>query len=84
MLGGTDGGGSGILVFWWYCWCWLCFGGDNGILLAWLVMAAVREVVVISSNYLFVCFVVRSPSQHSPHFSMVVMVIVVVGTLVGL
>ena len=49
-----------------------------------MVMAAVREVVVISSNYLFVCFVVRSPSQHSPHFSMVVMVIVVVGTLVGL
>ena len=49
-----------------------------------MVMAAVREVVKMSSKYLFVCFVVRSPSQHSAHFSMVLMVIVVVGTLVEL
>ena len=64
--------------------CWFYFGGDNGILLVWMLMAAVREVVVISSNYLFVCFVVRSISQHRTHFSMVIMVIVVVGKLVGL
>ena len=48
------------------------------------MMAAVREVVVISSNYLGVCFVVRSPSQHSIHFTMVLLIKLVVVTLVGL
>ena len=49
-----------------------------------MVIAAVREVVVISSHHLFVCFAVRSPSQHIIHFTMVLMVMAVVGTLVGL
>ena len=63
LLGGTDGGVSVILVFWWYCWCLFCFCGDNGILLVWMVMAAVREVVVISSNDLLVFLAALSSSR---------------------
>ena len=57
-----------VVVFWRYFWCCFCFGGDNCILLAWMVMAAVREVVVISSNYLYVCLVVRSLHNKSHTF----------------
>ena len=76
-----------VVVFvglWWWCWCWFCFVGDDGIVVVLMVMAAVREVAVISSNYLFLCFVLRSPSQHNIHFTMVLTVMVIVGTLVGL
>ena len=76
-----------VVVFeglWWWCWCWFCFVGDDGIVGVLMLMAAVREVAVISSNNLCVCFVVRSPSQHNIHFTMVLMVMVVVGTMVGL
>ena len=60
-----------VVVFWYFdgivgAGFFLC--GDNGILLVWMVMAAVREVVVISSNYLYVCLVVRSLHNKSHTF----------------